>query len=131
MPLHVDLVSPERVVYENDADLIIARTTDGEVGFQQGHVPFVGVLVSSVARIALSSGEVQHIAVHNGFVEVSDDHVTFLSDVAELAQDIDVDRARAALERAQAAVASDPDDEEAAAAAARATARIAAATGGN
>ena len=127
MPLHVELVSPERVVYEGDAELVIARTTDGEIGFQGGHEPFVGNLVPSVVRIALSSEGVQHIAVHSGFVEVSDDHVTLLSDIAELAQDIDVERANAALERATKALASDKDDDDAAAAAARANARLEAA----
>jgi len=98
MPLRVELVSPERIVYEGDADLVIARTSDGEIGFQPGHVPFVGNLVSSVVRIALSDGGVQRIAVHSGFVEVSDDHVALLSDVAELSLDIDIDRAKKALE---------------------------------
>ncbi len=79
MALNVELVSPERVVFEGDALLVIARTTDGEIGFQTGHVPFVGVLVPSVVRIALEEpGQVQHIAVHSGFVEVSGDHVTLL-----------------------------------------------------
>ena len=71
MPLRIELVSPERIVYEGDADLIIVRTTDGEIGFQSGHVPFVGNLVPSVVRIALSDGGIQRIAVHSGFVEVS------------------------------------------------------------
>ena len=127
MPMHVELVSPERVVYEGDAELVIARTTDGEIGFQAGHEPFVGNLVPSVVRIALTAEGVQHIAVHSGFVEVSNDHVTLLSDVAELAQDIDVERANTALERATKALASDSEDVEAAAAAARANARLEAA----
>ena len=100
MTLRVELVSPERVVYEGEAELVIARTTDGEIGFQPGHVPFVGNLVSSVIRIALSDGGVQRIAVHSGFVEVSDNHVALLSDIAELAEDIDTDRAKNALDRA-------------------------------
>ena len=114
MPLRVELVSPERVVYEGDADLVIARTSDGEIGFQPGHVPFVGNLVSSVVRIALSDGGVQRIAVHSGFVEVSDDHVALLSDVAELSQDIDLDRAKKALEAAQNSINSNSEDAEAA-----------------
>lgn len=127
MPLSVELVSPERVVFEGEATLVIARTTDGEIGFQPGHVPFVGNLVSSVVRMALVDGGVQHIAVHSGFVEVSDDHVTLLSDIAELAGDIDVERAQDALSRAKEALSADRDDVEAKAAAARAEARILAA----
>ncbi|MFV2038913.1 MAG: ATP synthase F1 subunit epsilon [Acidimicrobiales bacterium] len=129
MALTVELVSPERIVFEADASLVIARTTDGEIGFQPGHVPFVGNLVSSVVRMALVDGGVQHIAVHSGFVEVSDDRVTLLSDVAELAGDIDVERAQAALTRATEALSTDRDDTEAAAAARRAETRISAAAG--
>lgn len=128
MPLHVELVSPERIVYQGDAELIIARTTDGEIGFQPGHVPFVGNLAPSVVRIALSDGSVQHIAVHSGFVEVSNDQVSLLSDIAELAQDIDVDRAQAALGRATEALGADRDDVNAAAAQRRAEARLQAAS---
>ncbi|MGI9625076.1 MAG: ATP synthase F1 subunit epsilon [Acidimicrobiales bacterium] len=120
----VELVSPEKIVYEGEATLVIARTTDGEIGFQPGHVPFVGNLVPSVVRIALEPEGVQHIAVHSGFVEVSDNHVTLLSDVAELAQEIDVERAQAALERAEEALRADGNDEDARAAQRRAEARL-------
>ncbi|MBJ86989.1 MAG: ATP synthase F1 subunit epsilon [Acidimicrobiaceae bacterium] len=129
MPLRVELVSPERIVYEGEAELVIARTTDGEIGFQPGHVPFVGNLVSSVIRIALSDGGVQRIAVHSGFVEVSDNHVALLSDVAELAEDIDTDRARNALDRANELLAGDSENEEAAMALQRAEVRLLAADG--
>ena len=129
MPLRVELVSPERIVYEGEAELVIARTTDGEIGFQPGHVPFVGNLVSSVIRIALSDGEVQRIAVHSGFVEVSDNHVALLSDVAELAEDIDTDRAKNALDRANELLAGDSANEEAAKALQRAEVRLLAADG--
>lgn len=124
MALQVELVSPERIVYEGEATLVIARTTDGEIGFQVGHEPFVGNLIPSVVRIALEPGGMQHIAVHSGFVEVSDDHVTLLSDVAELAQDIDVERATAARDRAEATLRTDATNTDAVAALGRAEARL-------
>ncbi|MEC8985945.1 MAG: ATP synthase F1 subunit epsilon [Actinomycetota bacterium] len=127
MSLRVELVSPERIVYEGEAELVIARTTDGEIGFQPGHVPFVGNLVSSVIRIALSDGGVQRIAVHSGFVEVSDNHVALLSDVAELAEDIDTERAKNALDRANEILAGDSENEEASMALQRAEVRLLAA----
>ena len=127
MPLRVELVSPERIVYEGEAELVIARTTDGEIGFQPGHVPFVGNLVSSVIRIALSDGGVQRIAVHSGFVEVSDNHVALLSDVAELAEDIDTERAKNAMDRANEILAGDSENEEASMALQRAEVRLLAA----
>ena len=129
MSLRIELVSPEKIVYEGDAELVIARTSDGEIGFQPGHVPFVGNLVSSVVRVALSDGGVQRIAVHSGFVEVSDNHVALLCDVAELAEDIDIERAKASLESAKSDIANDPSNSEAVAAANRAEVRLEAVAG--
>ena len=124
MPLHVELVSPERQMFEGEATLVVARTTDGEIGFEPGHVPFVGILLPNVVRVQSPEGEETRIAVHSGFVELANDHVTLLSDVAELAADIDVDRAQAALARAEEALTADEDDEAAAGAKARALVRL-------
>ena len=129
MPLHVELVSPERVVLTTTASMVLVRTTDGDIAFQPGHVPFVGVLLPERVRIYGTDGTTQLIAVHSGFVEVAADRVAILSDVAELAGDIDTDRATAAAERARAALATDPDDDEAAGALRRAEVRLAVAAG--
>ena len=129
MPLHVELVSPEEVVLTTTASMVLVRTTDGDIAFQPGHVPFVGVLLPERVRIYGPDGETQLIAVHSGFVEVAADKVAILSDVAELAGEIDIDRATAAAERARAALVDDPDDDEAAAALKRAEVRLAVAAG--
>src|SRR6476659_8787589 len=124
MPLHVELVSPERILYEGEADQVVCRPTGGEIAFLPGHQPFVGALVTYPVRILLpGSGEVV-VAVHGGFVEVRDDRVTVLSDVAELPEQIDVVRATTAKETAEAAVARDADDVEAVAALKRAELRL-------
>lgn len=126
----VDLVSPEEVLFSGEADMVITRTLDGgEIAFQAGHAPFLGVLVESHTRIFLTDGSVQDVAVHRGFVEVSGNPTTvsILSDTAELAQDIDVDRAREALERHQATLLKESVEEllsDAVAGIARAEARI-------
>ncbi|MEQ8717085.1 MAG: ATP synthase F1 subunit epsilon [Acidimicrobiales bacterium] len=124
MPFDVQLVSPERLVFSGEADMVIARTTNGDIGFQPGHIPFVGVLTPERLKINLSDGTTREVAVHSGFVEVSADHVTVLSDIAEMAEDIDVARAQAALGRAEAALASDSSDVKAKAARRRAQVRI-------
>lgn len=124
MALHVQLVSPERTVYEGEATLVVARTSDGEIGFQTGHVPFVGTLLASVVRLSLVDGGEQRIAVHSGFIEIADDHLTLLCDIAELAEHIDSARARDALARAEATMAADAGDVEATAAMRRAKARL-------
>ena len=124
MAFEVQLVSPERVLYEGDAEMVVCRTTDGEIAFLPGHVPFVGALGVAKVRILLpEKGEVA-VAVHGGFVEVSGDHVTILSDVAELPEQVDVVRAETAKENAQQRVAADATDEDAQAALARAELRL-------
>ena len=119
----VTVVSPEQVLYEGDGEMVACRTTEGEIAFLPGHQPLLGALGTAKVRVILEEGE-QAIAVHEGFVEVSGDRVVVLSDVAELPEQIDVPRARAAKERAEAALAGNPDDEEARAALARAELRL-------
>jgi F-type H+-transporting ATPase subunit epsilon len=102
-PFKVDIVSPEKVLFSGEANMVITRTLGGgEIAFQAGHAAFVGALVENHTRIFLTDGKVQDVAVHRGFIEVSGGattKVSILSDVAELAQDIDPARAKAALER--------------------------------
>ena len=118
MSLQVELVSPERILYSGEADMVVCRTVGGgEIAFLTGHAPFLGALEPGVVRVKTSSGE-EVAAVHGGFVEVRDDRVIVLSDVAELARDIDVARAQRAKD---AATGDDPD---AIAARARADARL-------
>lgn len=124
MPLTVDVVSPERVLYTGEADMLVCRTSEGEIAFLPGHVPFLGALGIGVVRSLLPERGEQAVAVHGGFVEVSNDRVIVLSDVAELAEQIDVERARRALQRAEERLAESPDDEEAQAALLRARNRL-------
>ena len=125
MSIHVEFVSPERIIFEAEAKEIIVRTTDGEIGFLPGHVPFVGVLAVAEARIYDADGSTVHsFAVHRGFVEIANNHCTSLSDVAELANDIDRARAEVAERRATEALSSDKDDADAAAALRRAQVRL-------
>lgn len=119
MTLQVELVSPERILYSGEADMVVCRTVSGgEVAFLTGHVPFLAALDPGVVRVKTSGGDEVVAAVHGGFVEVRDDRVIVLSDIAELAKDIDVSRAERAKEAATG------DDEEAVAARARAEARL-------
>jgi F-type H+-transporting ATPase subunit epsilon len=100
--MRVEVVSPERVLFSGESTQVITRTMDGgEIAFLPGHAAFLGALTENHTRIYLSDGTIQNLAVHLGFVEVGPDRVTILSDVAELEEDIDVARARAAFARAQ------------------------------
>ena len=124
MPLAVELVSPERTLFSGDATIVRARTVGGgDIAFLPGHTPFVGALATWTVEFTLEGGGSEVAAIHGGFIEVSDDHVKILSDLAELASTIDVERARKAQEKAQAAV-QNSDDADAIAALARASARL-------
>ena len=123
MALQVELVSPERILYSGEADMVVARTSDGDIAFLTGHAPFIGALGIGAVTIRGTDGNEERAAVHGGFVEVSGDRVTILSDVAELVGDIDAARARKALEAAERGT-GDEDDDEAAAALRRARLRV-------
>ncbi len=116
MPMQVDLVSPERILYSGEADMVVCRTLGGgEVAFLPGHAPFLGALDISRVKIKTTDGNDLVAAVHGGFVHVRESKVIVLSDVAELADQIDVDRARRAKEAAEQAANKEEDAENEAA----------------
>lgn len=126
--MQVELVSPERVVVSGEATMVAVRTIGGgEIAFLPGHAPFVGALAGHVARIAMADGSTLVVAVHGGFVEVSNGKVAILSDLSELSDTIDVARAEAAREQAEIVLRADPDDADAVASLARANVRLLAA----
>jgi F-type H+-transporting ATPase subunit epsilon len=100
--LHVELVSVEREVWSGEAVQVTARTTEGDIGVLPGHAPLLGQLAEGgTVRIFQAGGGQVVAAVHGGFLSVTDQGVTVLAEVAELSDDIDAGRARAALERAR------------------------------
>ena len=124
MPLQVELVSPERILFSGEAKMVTARTIGGgDIAFLPGHTPFIGALAVDQVLIRLTDGHDEVAAVHGGFVSVNNDRVKILSDLAELSGQIDVERARRAAERAEAAARAG-DDAEAEAALRRAHARL-------
>ncbi len=95
MAMHVELVSPELILYSGDAEMVICRTIGGgDIAFLADHAPFLGALDDAVVRIRKTDGEWEEAAVHYGFVHVRDNSVILLSDLAELASQIDFERAR-------------------------------------
>ena len=128
--LRVSVVSPESILFEGDAEMVVCRPVEGEIAFLPGHEPFVGALGGFPVRIIRGDGQPEiAIAVHGGFVEFSNDTVTVLSDVAELPDQIDVVRAQTAKEEAERRLNEDPEDMVAVAALTRAKLRIEAAQG--
>jgi F-type H+-transporting ATPase subunit epsilon len=99
--MHVELVSVERALWSGDANAVYARTTEGELGILPGHTPLLGALAPGwIVRIDRADEGELKVAVHGGFLSVRKDGVSVLAEMAELADDIDTARARAALDRA-------------------------------
>ena len=124
--MQVELVSPEKVLFTGEATQVITRTLGGgEIAFLPGHAPFLGALTECHTRITLAEGRVLDVAVHGGFVQVAGNTVSILSDVAELADDIDRSRALRAKESAEELLRKE-HDAEAVSALSRAHARLSA-----
>ncbi len=125
MTMQVQVVSPERILWSGDAEMVTARTVEGgDISFLTGHAPFVGALEIGKVMIRPNEGADVAFAVHGGFVEVSDNTVSLLTDVAEDAATIDVDRARTAVEAARAVLREESTDAEALVALRRAEVRL-------
>lgn len=114
----IKLVTPERILLDGMASEVILRTGEGDITILDGHTPVVGSVEPGVVRVVREDGSVERAAVHGGFIQVEqhvpaesgDDgtdgtRVTLLVGVAELAEEIDSERARVALEAADARVA--------------------------
>ena len=124
--LHLDIVTPDRVVLGADVDYVGASGVDGQFGVMPDHAPLLAAL--KIGDLYYRQGnDVKWAFVSGGFAEVADNKVTVLAEAAELAADIDVDRAEQARARAEKRLASpEPDTDVARAelALTRAIARI-------
>lgn len=97
----VEVVTPERVVYSGQAEMVIARGVQGDLGILANHMPMVTPLKTAPVQIKVEGDQTLRMAVSGGFMEVRGDKVTILAETAELPGDIDVERAKAAKERAE------------------------------
>jgi F-type H+-transporting ATPase subunit epsilon len=103
--MHVELVSIEAPIWSGEATAIYARSLDGELGVLPGHIPLIAALAPGYpVRVEQDGGDDLRVAVHAGFLSVTKDGVSVLAEQAELAQEIDVSRARDQLSR------SDPEN---------------------
>lgn len=107
MPLHLEVITPERKVYEDDVDMVVAPASEGYVGILPHHVPLFTTL--GPGEFKVKKGGVEEIlAVFGGFMDVRGDRVVVLTDAAEHAEDIDANRAQQAREAAQQVLAAGP-----------------------
>jgi F-type H+-transporting ATPase subunit epsilon len=101
--MQVELVAVERQLWTGTAQMVVARTVDGDIGVMAGHAPLLAQLREGfAARIMQQDGHVLGVAVHGGFLSVTKDGVTILAEDAQLSDEIDVARARQAYEDARA-----------------------------
>src|SRR5690349_22244308 len=109
--LQVELVAADRTVWAGEATMVIARTTEGDVGVLRGHAPMLSLLTDAVVEINPEEGPVVVATVDGGFLSVANDRVSILSEHALLAEEINVDQARTELETARGLIGSDDEAE--------------------
>jgi F-type H+-transporting ATPase subunit epsilon len=110
-PLQVELVAADRLVWSGQAVEVMARTSDGELGILADHTPVLSVLVPTVVTVKTSDNTL-YAAVSGGFLSVAQNRIAVLAEQVELAHDIDLNSARAALDEAQTASESAEEDNE-------------------
>jgi F-type H+-transporting ATPase subunit epsilon len=91
-PFHLDVVSPEAIVWSGEATMLITRTTEGEIGILADHEPMMAALATGSSEIQAADGRKVTLAIHGGFLQVFRNEVTLLTDRAEIAEG---DRAQA------------------------------------
>ena len=128
--LNLKIITQERILVDDEVDAVYSKALDGDFGIFPDHVPYMTALDIAVTKY--SKGNVsEFVSTIGGIFQISDNNVTILSDKAELGEEIDLARANAAKERAEARLrtgAKDVDVSRAEAALSRAIARIHAAT---
>jgi F-type H+-transporting ATPase subunit epsilon len=109
--LTVELVAADRTVWSGEATMVVARTTEGDVGILRGHAPILSLLTDAVVEINPEEGPVVVATVDGGFLSVANDRVSILSEHALLANEINIEAARTELETARGLIGSDDEAE--------------------
>lgn len=129
--LKLKIITPQKILLEEEVDAVYSTSTDGQFGVLPDHIPYMTPLAVGVTEYT-KGGQKEFISTIGGIFQVKDNIVTILSDMAELGEQIDLTRAKAAKERAETRLrtgAKDVDTDRAQMALARAIARIHAASG--
>lgn len=110
--IYVELITPERLAFGDTVDMVVAPGVDGEIGILPQHAPLLTRL--GLGELRLKKGnDVKHVAISGGFMEVQKgSHVKVFAETAEMAEEIDVERARLAVERAKARLSKEEQVEE-------------------
>jgi F-type H+-transporting ATPase subunit epsilon len=105
MPLQLEIVTPERLAYSDEVDMVLVPGVDGELGILPHHTPLVSLL--GVGELRIRKGETEEsFAIVGGFLQVRPDKVVVMAETADLASDIDLERAQEARREAERALES-------------------------
>src|SRR5215211_3484675 len=103
MPLHLQIVTPEKLAYEDDVDMVLVPGIDGELGILPHHTPLVSLL--GVGELTIrKSGSEESFAIAGGFLQVRPDRVVVMAETADLASEIDLEKAQEARREAERAL---------------------------
>lgn len=101
----LEIVTPERITFSEQVQFLSVPAYDGELGVLAGHTPLLAQLAAGLVRFKKESGE-ETVAVSGGFLEVHPDKTVLFAETAEIAEEIDAERARQAAERAKSQLTS-------------------------
>ena len=99
------IITPDRIFYEGEASMVEFNTTEGEIGVLKGHIPMTVIISPGILTIKEAEGEKQ-AALHAGFAEILQDKVVIMAEIVEWPEEIDLERAEDAKERAEARLRS-------------------------
>ncbi len=96
----LEIITPDRVFWSGKASMLELNTTEGQVGIYRRHIPMTMIIEPGIVKIHLE-GELKEAAVHAGFIEILPDKITMMAEVAEWPDEIDINRAKEAEQRAE------------------------------
>src|SRR3954462_704883 len=107
--MQVELVAADRLLWAGGAKMVIARTTEGDVGILPNHAPMLSTMVHGIVDVTTTDNETWIAAVDAGFLSVANNRISILSEHAEMSHDIDLEKARQDLDRCKSEGGDDDD----------------------
>lgn len=96
----VQVISPDRIFFDGEAQMLEVKTTEGDMGVLKDHIPLTAIVAPGILRIIMEN-ETKEAALHDGFIEILKDKVTILAESCEWPEEIDINRANEAKIRAE------------------------------
>lgn len=96
----LEVISPDRIFFDDTVDMVELRTTEGDIGILKGHIPLTAIVAPGIMKVKMQ-GEEKEAALHDGFIEILKDKVIVLAESCEWPEEIDINRANEAKIRAE------------------------------